>query len=324
MVFYLKTKSFSQGNLVGVDNSADYAEGFIFPRTRYEEKIRLKAIRLGLTREEQMIYLKKEAIKKIKTDTSQRHYVPKLTLWEQIRYPIIKYKKKRLDKILGNYNPYTNDNKRLTPKEKEIIAKKEKGEELTNREQKIYNKAQKKVKKQQKKQSKITQLELTDEEKEIVSKSKKSKESLSKEEKAKLKAIHKKQRQLRRIKEKEMMRKYDSLYWVGEKLPVLPFKYRLRNLLPKFKSSKEKPSTYYRKLNQLYRRYNVTPEENELINKYKAGMSLNSYQRLKARRALVKQSLLKEQITELKRKEYIKFQPRDSQKLLKKAMNKHK
>lgn len=294
-------------------------DGFNFPKTKMEEKARKKALRLSLSRKEMMIYLKKENGKK-------------LNFWQSIRYPSIKHRKKKLEKLQAKYKAqtdpsnaqpgYVGDKYNLTIKEKEIMERKEKNDSLSAKELKIYNKA---IKKQEKKEKLLKSFEkksFTDQEEAVKNKAKINVHLLSPEEKETLKQIREKEAYNQKVDKKRINYQTDSVYNAGGYIPKLPFKYRIKKLLPSFKKNPQKPSSYMRKVNRLQRIYAITEEDKELIGQYKSGQALTPIQKLKAERASTKSYNLNEELKILNKKYYLRYQPKESRKLIKKSLRK--
>lgn len=294
-------------------------DGYNFPKTKMEERARKKALRLSLSRKEMQIYLKKENGKK-------------LNFWQSLRYPFIKHRKKKLEKLQAKYKAqsdpanaqpgYVGDKYNLTIKEKEILERKEKNDSLSAKELKIYNKAKKKQERKEKLVKSFEKKQFTDEEEAVKNKAKVNIHLLSPEEQETLKQIREKEAYNQKVDKKRINYQTDSVYNAGGYIPKLPFKYRIKKFLPSFKKNPQKPSSYMRKVNRLQRIYAITDEEKELIGKYKSGQALSPLQKLKAERASTKSYNLNEELKILNKKYYLRYQPKESRKLIRKSLRK--
>lgn len=299
------------------------SDGFHPPLTRKEEKARREALRISLTNNDVMILLRKQNGKE-------------LTFWQKVQYPFIKMKKNKLDKLkaqsntaksnsdttghLPNYlsNGGKND---LTIKERDILDKKDKqNEELTPEEEKIYKKAIRKQAKLNKLKQKYQKIQLTEDEENLLKKSRRNINSLTPEEKNQLDEIKKKQKHNDKIDQKIRTQAIDSAYKTGDWLPTTPKKYRWLNLLPKFKQTKERPSSYVRKMRRYNRLYSLTDNEKIALNNRNSGVKMNPLELATARRAASKDYTLKVKIRNLEIKEYLKYQPKESRKRMRKLL----
>jgi hypothetical protein len=324
-------KIYSQVNNFGNEVGGDVSDpgmqfsddGFKPPTTKKEERIRKKALRISLSTKEVIILSRKERGKELK-------------FFEKLRYPFIKRKKDKIDKLQaqadgmkfgsqdssGNQMPgYVQNSKyQLTIKEKEVLNKKNSNDSLTIEEEKIYQKAIKKQKKQEKLKQKYEKDVVSDDEEQLLRNSRKYqyKDSITDAQKDQIKDIKRRKKHNDRINKKIRNYQIDSAYNSGGYLPKLPLKYRLKNMLPRFAPASKRPSSFIKKMRRLNRRYTLTDKEKEAYNQKKGGRPLGLFDQIRANKAATKMYLLTLKGKKLLKKQYYKYQTKETRKRLKK------
>ncbi len=306
------------------------SDGYHPPLTKKEERLRKKASRLSLSRKEMQIL-------------SRKKNGADLTFWQTIRYPFIKRRKKKLDKLKKKADEMGFNNSSgsggtgkpgylqgaekydLTPKQQKVVKKKEQDStDLSFKEKIIYWKAKKNKKKKEKYLAKYTKIELTNSEKKLLEKEKANPDSLSKEQKKELKEIHKKEKHNDKVEDRIRIYRNDSVYARGGYVPVKPKKFSLKKIFSRKSKPKQKPSSFVKKQRRINKRYSPTTKQMEAYNKRKSGMKLGLINRYRARRAAVKKYKHKVKTQELQEEEYQKVQHKKTRKKLKKMEKKTK
>lgn len=288
-----------------------FYEGFKLPATRGEEIAIRKARRYTLTTKEYIILSRYNKGKPLK-------------FWQRLQVPFIKRKKKKYDKIISKKSNSTISgsapNKKrytLSIKEQELINNTDTSN-LTKQQKRLRQKALKKQARIAKYKEKHQQTKLTEEQQTIINKGNKDKKLLTKEERKTYRKLKPIDRKNKRIKKQRQQMKIDSALAAGAWLPVEPKKHPLKTLWHNLKNPKQRPSSYVKKLKRIEKRYKLTPEEQQAWNMYKSHVGISKKTKKLAYRAYYKLHTKYEKEKKVKHKEFMKLQPRQTRKNLKK------
>ena len=303
-----------------------FNEGFRMPATRYEERIMRKAARLSLSRKEMAIYQVMQTDKKKKFS----YY---------LRYPFIKYKYKKLQKLSGKSlqtTKKTSSRHKLSIPEKEILSKADSlGEQnLTPEEKKKYKKALRHKKRVDRYNKKHNYEELSEEDEQFLRKYENRKKRSKADTTVYTKEDRKKARQLKKMKRKQdkeediiLQHKIDSAMATGAYLPVKQKKHFFRTLWYNTKTffrrkfnSKVAPSSYMKKQKRIERRYKLTKKQQLAYNLYKSHKELSPSMKRAAKRAYTKEWIKKQKLKRLEEKEMEKLQPKWNKKMKKQRL----
>lgn len=286
-------------------------DGFHPPLTRKDERMLRKAKSLSLSTKEKSILLRKENNKE-------------LTFYQKLKYPFIKRKNDKLEKLKEQANNSSNspsylqkaDKYRLSYNEEDIINK-AKTDSLSEAEQKVYKKALKKQEKYQKEENKFKIDEITEDEKKLLIKEHNHKKDLTPSEKKDLKEIHKKQKQNQKAKDRKHKIQVDSAVAAGAWLPVSNKKFSIKNFVSKIRRKRVKLSSYSRKLNRINKRYELTENQKKAYNRKISGLFITKKEKKLASKAYAKNWYKKEKTKKLLKKEFLKTQTPNTRKMIK-------
>ncbi len=301
-------------------------DGFQGPKTRKEERLRRKARRLSLSRKQLNIYNRKQRGKD-------------LNIIEKIRYPRIKHKKDKLDALQKKADGLngstatastsgtpgylkTPKKYQLSIKEKDIIAKyNQDSTSLSDKELKLYKKAQKKQKKQDKYKKKNTKIKISSADSAFLWNSNKYPDSLTNDDKARVKQIKRQKKHNKKIQNRIRNYQIDSLLAAGEPVPITKRGISFKRMFKK-KQRPAKPSHFVKKLRRAQRRYSLTDRQKTAYNN--RSRNLSPIDRHRANRAEIKNYLLPKKLKKIQKKEYLKSQPRNARRSMRKDARKLK
>jgi len=323
-IFFFKINSFSQNNTLNfkqIDSTVTqdslnpgehfFYEGYKLPSTKNEEKEIRKARRNTLTTEEYIII-------------SRVSHNKTITFIQKLKYPFLKRKKKNYDRIMSKKsNPKLSTSVPNSPryslsiKEKELLKKGD-STQLTSEEAKMYKKAKRKQKRIERYQEKHKITKLEEEDQIIVNKGKKNKKLLTKEERKKFRKLRPIDKKNERIKEQKKQFKIDSALAAVAWLPIEPKKHPLKTFWNNLKNPGQRPSSYVKKIRRIESRYKLTPKEMKAWNMFKSNVQTTGNTKRLAYRAYYKLSKKYEKEKKIKHKEFLKSQPRQTRKSIKK------
>ncbi len=275
------------------------------PKTVYEERIMNKLIRTRLTRKEAKVWTKKEVLGQ------------QLSGFETVYYWSAKRKVKKRAKILNKFQIDTTRFKsrttaQLTPSEQRVLQKaQDTSSVLSPQEQKILKRALKKKKKIRRQQERYT---ITEEDKMLLEKKHNDSVKLTLKDKYKLWQVERKKK---RIQKRKLEEAAASGAWTPVKVRKTPKVWTNLTM-----GSKKRPSKYMRKYQHYQKKYKLTPEEKEALNKANGGVALTAKDRVLAARAQKKQWKYKYKVEKLKEKYYLKLQNKQTRKHLKQKKRK--
>ncbi len=273
-----------------------------YPPNKYTERIYKKLQKTKLTKKEQLVLVKASLTNKPLTPFEKFIYLRAIRKIKKRKQILLKY---IMDTTLFKLQSTAN----LTQAEKKILQLAKDSSFAPNPVQKaILNSANKKLKKLNKLKKKYT---LSPEEKKLLEKEKIANDSikLSLYDKIKLFFIHQK---LKRIEKLKLIKGLNQGDWIPVKV------HRPINLALKFKMrGKNKPSSFYRKLQHLAEKYKLSSAEQKALSDYKQNRFLTPKEKRLAYRAETKKWKFQHKFQKLNQKYFLSFQDHSTKKRIK-------